>query len=381
MTAWGESVMDIDVAALINDIGAGKTSLVIGVGVGLLFGVFAQQSRFCLRAACVEFWRGAPREKFSIWLLTFGTALLATQALVETGLIEIGSIRQLNNAGSLSGAIVGGLLFGSGMVLARGCASRLLILSATGNMRALVAGLLVTIVAQASLRGGLAPLREAISSWWLVEGHLRGLARLLPPYGGVVMGGAFLLLAMVFVRRFQVSGWVATTAALTGGTVSLAWLLNSQHAANAFDIVAVQSVSFTGPAADTLMGLINSPSLPPSFEIGLVPGVFIGSLLAAVATRQFQWQAFTESTGTTRYLIGATMMGFGAMLAGGCAVGAGISGGSLLLGTAWIALFCMWLSAGATDWMVEREGYRRWWPERDPPAIALGRNPVQPERT
>ncbi|MEE4202686.1 MAG: YeeE/YedE family protein [Halieaceae bacterium] len=349
--------MESELSTWMYELGTSRTSLIIGLFIGLLFGVFAQQSRFCLRAACVEFWRGEPGGKFAIWLLTFGAALLLTQLFVETQLIETGGIRQLNNAGSLSGAIVGGLLFGSGMVLARGCASRLLILSATGNVRALVAGLMVTVVAQASLRGGLGPLREEISSWWLVEGHLRSLARLLPAFGGVVMGGIFLVLAVYFVRRFHVNLWWSIAAMLTGGTVSLAWLVNSQHAANSFDIVPVQSISFTGPAADTLMGLINEPSLPPSFDIGLVPGVFIGSMLASLLSRQFKWQAFTEETGTSRYLIGATMMGFGAMLAGGCAVGAGISGGSLLLGTAWIALFCMWLSAGATDWLVDRAGY------------------------
>lgn len=349
--------MESELSVWMYELGTSRTSLVIGLFIGLLFGIFAQQSRFCLRAACVEFWRGEPGGKFAIWLLTFGAALLLTQLFVETQLIETGGIRQLNNAGSLSGAIVGGLLFGSGMVLARGCASRLLILSATGNVRALVAGLMVTVVAQASLRGGLGPLREEISSWWLVEGHLRSLARLLPAFGGVVMGGIFLVLAVYFVRRFHINLWWSVAATLTGGTVSLAWLVNSQHAANSFDIVPVQSISFTGPAADTLMGLINEPSLPPSFDIGLVPGVFIGSMLASLLTRQFKWQAFTEETGTSRYLIGATMMGFGAMLAGGCAVGAGISGGSLLLGTAWIALFCMWLSAGATDWLVDRAGY------------------------
>ncbi|MDJ0930482.1 YeeE/YedE thiosulfate transporter family protein [Breoghania sp.] len=51
------------------------------------------------------------------------------------------------------------------MVLARGCASRLLVLSATGNLRALLSGLVFAVVAQASLRGILRPTRE-----WLAAG-------------------------------------------------------------------------------------------------------------------------------------------------------------------------------------------------------------------
>lgn len=33
----------------------GTVSILIGVATGLVFGAFAQQSRFCLRAATVEF--------------------------------------------------------------------------------------------------------------------------------------------------------------------------------------------------------------------------------------------------------------------------------------------------------------------------------------
>ena len=334
---------------ILEQLGSGQVSVLIGLLVGLVFGIFAQQSRFCLRAACVEFWRGRTGSKFAVWLLTFGAAMFATQFFIEAGLVDTGQIRQLNNVGSMSGAIIGGLMFGSGMILAGGCASRLLVLSATGNMRTLVAGLVVTIVAQASLRGVLSPLREEISSWWLVDAGARGFAQWLPPYGGMLLGGAFLLLAFWFGK------WWRFAAVVTGASVALGWLLNSWHAANSFDIVAVKSISFTGPSADTLMGLINRPDLPMSFDIGLIPGVFLGSLAAALITREFKWQRFTTESGTARFLIGASLMGFGSMLAGGCAVGAGVTGGSVLVVTAWVALFGMWIGAGVTDFLVDRK--------------------------
>lgn len=332
-----------------------EVSAIIGLVVGLTFGIFAQQSRFCLRAACVEFWRGQTGKKFAIWLLAFGAAMIGTQYFIEMGAIDAGQIRQLNNAGSMSGAIVGGLLFGAGMVLAGGCASRLLVLSATGNMRTMVAGLVVTIVAQASLRGGLSPLRENISSWWLVDANSRSLAQWLPPYGGLMMGVAFLLFALWFAKRHEVNKWWSFAAIITGLSVALGWLLTSWQASNSFDLVQVKSVSFTGPSADTLMGLINQPNLPLSFDVGLVPGVFLGALLAALVTRQFQWQQFTKDSGFTRFFVGATLMGFGGMLAGGCAVGAGVTGGAVLVITAWVALFSMWIGAGVTDWVVDRK--------------------------
>ena len=55
-----------------------------------------------------------------------------------------------------------------------------------------------------------------------------------------------------------------------------------------------------------------------------------------------------------RYLAGAAMMGFGGMLAGGCAVGAGVTGASIFALTAWVTLFSIWIAAAATDWVVDR---------------------------
>lgn len=343
----------MNLEAVIELWGDQNVSALMGLFVGLLFGVFAQQSRFCLRAACVEFWRGKAKSKFAIWLFTFSAALIATQLLISTSALDISNIRQLNTIGSLSGAIIGGLMFGSGMILARGCASRLLVLSATGNMRALIAGLVITLVAQASLRGGLSPVRESLSSIWLIQAHERGFASWLPSYGGLILGFLLLFIGFAYANKYRLNKWQAIAALLTGSCIALGWFLTAWHADNSFSIISIKSISFTGPSADTLMGLINQPSLPFSFDVGLVPGVFLGSFFASVISKQFEWQQFTQESKQSRYLIGASLMGFGSMLAGGCAVGAGVTGGALLSISAWLALFFMWLGAGVTDWLVD----------------------------
>lgn len=331
-----------------------QITLILGLFVGLLFGALAQQSRFCLRAATVEFWRGQVGIKFAIWLFAFATALLLTQVLVYTGNLDTGDIRQLTTVGSLSGAIIGGGLFGIGMVLARGCASRLLVLSATGNQRALIAGLIVTIVSQASLRGGLSPARQEVSSWWLISPEARNIGQYIPDYSILIIAIAMLVGAVYMARKHQARTWHWLGAIGVGCAIALGWGLTSWHASWSFDIVAIKSVSFTGPSADTLMGLINTPDFPMNFDIGIVMGVFAGSFIAAVLSGEFKMQAFTAETGLSRYIIGAVLMGFGGMLAGGCAVGAGVTGGAVLALTAWVALLSMWVSAGLTDFIVDR---------------------------
>ena len=104
--------MTIDLATLVERHGTAGVLSVGGAVIGLLFGFFAQRSRFCLRAAVIEFWRGKFAEKLSVWLLAFATALIAVQGLILAGWLDVSGVRQLANRGSLSGALVGGLLFG-----------------------------------------------------------------------------------------------------------------------------------------------------------------------------------------------------------------------------------------------------------------------------
>jgi uncharacterized membrane protein YedE/YeeE len=155
----------VNLAIILERCGDGLVLAIGGAVIGGLFGFFAQRSRFCLRAAVIEFWHRSFGEKLSVWLLAFGSAVVTVQVLLLTGYLDISTARQISARGRLSGALVGGLLFGAGMIMTRGCASRLLVLSANGNLRALLAGLIFAVTAQASLSGELSPLRAIISSW------------------------------------------------------------------------------------------------------------------------------------------------------------------------------------------------------------------------
>ncbi len=59
-----------------------------------------------------------------------------------------------------------------------------------------------------------------------------------------------------------------------------------------------------------------------------------------------------------RAMIGAALMGFGGMLAGGCAIGAGVTGGSIFVGTAWAALTAMWAGGMLTDFFLDQPALR-----------------------
>ncbi|MFK7835713.1 MAG: YeeE/YedE family protein [Sulfitobacter sp.] len=346
---------------LLDRFGEGVVLFAIALAVGAVFGAAAQHSRFCLRSATIEFTTRAWGQSLSIWLIAFSCAVLGVQSMIALGYLDVSQARQLASTGSMSGAVIGGLLFGVGMILARGCASRLLVLSATGNLRAVVTGLVLTLTAQAALRGGLAPLRETLSSVWTVPGGAgRNMLALfdVSPTTAASISAAALLTSLWFAQTKGTQASRMIAALIVGVAVALGWLGTYAVSQASFDVVAVSSVTFTGPSADTLMGLVNERTLPLSFGSGLVPGVFIGAMIMAMITREARIQRFEPDMPMERYLLGGVLMGFGSMLAGGCAVGAGMSGGSVFAVTAWLALFSMWIGAAVAQLTLVRLPHR-----------------------
>ena len=113
---------------------APQVSLFFALIVGIAFGGLAEQTKFCFRRAVIGHDR---RQAAGLWALALAVSVTAVQVAVYFEVITFEDHRFLTPEVPLMAAAVGGLLFGIGMVLSRGCASRLTVLSGTGNMRAL----------------------------------------------------------------------------------------------------------------------------------------------------------------------------------------------------------------------------------------------------
>ena len=345
----------VSLAGLIETWGDGAVLAIAGLAIGLMFGALAQRSRFCFRAVAIETSRGEAGPKLAVWLIAFAAAIAVTQGLIVAGYLDVKEARQLAGQGSISGTVIGGLMFGVGMIMARGCASRLLVLSATGNLRALVSGLILTLVAQASLRGVLSPAREAIGALWTIDGGSRGVldATGLGNGAGLSVGLVLLAIGLWLAVRNRVGVWSRVGAFGVGVMIAASWLATYLISQLSFEPVTVKSISFTGPSADTLMGLINAPSIPLGFDVGLIPGVFAGSFVASLLARDFKLEGYHGGQSMARYITGAALMGFGSMLAGGCAVGAAVTGSTVFALTGFLALVSMWLGAAVTDRLLD----------------------------
>lgn len=336
---------------LIETFGDHTVLAMAGALVGLLFGFFAQRSKFCARAAVIECCEGAWGARLGVWLVGFAVAILAVQTMVWVGFLKPEGSRHLGAPGSISGAVVGGLMFGVGMIMTRGCASRLLILSGNGNLRALLSGLVFAVTVQASISGLLAPARQWVTSLWMVEGGPdRNLLNLTSPWMGLVVGVALGAVGLWRLRRSpdHSSTW-NWAGALVGLAVALGWGMTQGVARVSFEPIAVQSLSFSSPSAEWLMRTLSTATAPSfGFDAGLLPGVFVGSMVASVMFGEFKFEGFHTENKLGHYLTGAVLMGFGAVMAGGCTVGSGMSGGAIFSNTAWLTLVSIILGAGLT---------------------------------
>ena len=313
-------------------------SVLFGLGLGVLLGVLAQMTRFCLRRAVAgdvgE--RGAAR---GVWLSALATALIGTQAAVALGWIDFSDHRFFASDLPVAAIVIGGWLFGVGMVLTRGCVSRLTVLSASGNLRAATVLVVFAISAHAALKGVLAPVRTELGSFTLPLGDLTSLAAL--PGGAAVWTLALAALALAGIWRSGAGLGGLVGGAAIGALAVIGWVGTGFVLYDDFDPIVMESLSFTAPWSETLFWTVASSAIPAGFGTGLVGGVFLGAAASALLRGEAQWQSFESPAQTGRYMIGAVAMGLGGVLAGGCTVGAGLAGVPTLSVAALLALLAI----------------------------------------
>src|SRR5690606_38501255 len=133
-----------------------------GLAIGLLFGACGQATGFCLQRGLKEYWSGSKGYKLQGFGLALAVALLGTQALGASGLVDLGKSLYLMPTYSWLLMPLGGVLFGYGMGLANGCGARALVLLGQGNLRSLLVLLCLGIAGHATLTGILAPWRQTL---------------------------------------------------------------------------------------------------------------------------------------------------------------------------------------------------------------------------
>jgi uncharacterized membrane protein YedE/YeeE len=329
-----------------------------GLVVGLLFGIIAEVTAFCTRAAIVETIDarpGAPRIRLTQYLAALLVAVVATQWLALSGTVDIAKSLYWSVPVNVVTLVVGGLAFGVGMILANGCPGRHLVLLATGSARSLLTLTVIGLAAYATQRGLLAYPRIGLEGLAPKLTPAVGLPELIgvPQIALAVGLSAGLAGAVVWFGRRAGLAAVARGLAV-GAVIGLGWWATGYVAADEFGASArPASISFTAPIGETIMFAMIATGESFKFPVALVVGVIGGALVSALVGGRFKARGFPTEFGVVRYGIGALLMGFGAVLALGCNMGQALTGLSTLATGSVIATVAIVAGAWGTI-VVER---------------------------
>ena len=330
--------------------------------LALAFGAIAQRTRFCTMGAVADVVNMGDWERARMWALAVAVAVLGFNAMVALGWVQAGnSIYAAPRVLWLS-ALVGGAMFGFGMVLASGCGSKNLLRLGSGNLKALVVVLVLGLSAFITLRGVIGVLR--VNTLEKVFFELPG-GQDLPTLGAAAFGVpaptlalaigagfALLLLLWVLSKPEGRSGEVLLGGIGIGAVVAATWWVSGklgyvpedpntlEPAFLATNSRRMESLSMVAPVAYTLDWLIFFSDTSKTLTLGIVSvvGLALGACGVAVWTRSFRWEGFGSVEDLVNHLAGGVLMGVGGVVAMGCTIGQGLSGIATLSLGSFIAL-------------------------------------------
>ena len=330
--------------------------ILTGLGIGILLGIVMQRGRFCVTGMLRDIflqrsWRG-----FTALLVVISVHGLGLAALTAAGVIS----PEYPDFAPVA-VVIGGLVFGLGIVLAGGCASGTWYRSGEGLVGSWVA-LALYATSAAVMKSG--PL-SGVTTW--MKSGTTGLTTIpealgLPVWLFALGLAVITALAVAHYRRADAArprparldgrpAWqrplgLWSAGILVGLIGVLAWPLSAATGRN-------DGLGITTPSANLMGFLITGAPQKLDWGVLLVLGLLAGSFLAAKATGEFRVRVPDAQT-TVRAAVGGVLMGVGASLAGGCTVGNGMVQTGLFTVQGWVALIFIALGVGlgARLWLV-----------------------------
>jgi uncharacterized protein len=310
--------------------------MISAVVIGLLFGFVMQRTGFCGSALISSVF--LYKDKKGIWgiLLAIFISMLGFAVLAKLEWI----IPNPNPMRLLS-AVVGGLVFGVGMVLAGGCVTGTLYKAGEGRLTSILALVGIGIGANLVGYGLLAPLKKSLV---LATRNVSLPSRIDETIGldfwlaALLVGGIGLALVIglmylrrsgknkesgSFVKRLVSGGWPVAVGGVLIGVIGWLAYLSSTSAGRNYPLGGTHGVM---TAFSHLVGGHKSGS---EWMMWSVAGIVVGSALSARMRRQLALRSADAST-LIIALLGGILVGAGAILGRGCFTGNIISGIELL---------------------------------------------------
>lgn len=335
-----------------------------GILVGSVIGYMARYNHFCTLSALERHWYANDSSGVRTWALAAFTALAATQIFAALGLANITDSFYLSPFFPWSGAILGGIMFGFGMALVGTCGFGAVIRLGGGSLRALVVLTVIGLAALATQRGIVGILRVPLVDDLAMDLSFAGdqsIGSLVSAAFGLQMTG--LVAVLICLAGF---GWIFASASyrkervkvatgmVIGVGISLGWVVTTWASEHALVPVQIEAGSFVVPVGDTILQLITYTGVLPDYGVGLIAGVLLGAVAAALVKKDVRWEACDDARELSRHILGGTLMGIGGVMAMGCTIGQGITGFSTMAVSAPIVLIAIGVGARlGLAWLLE----------------------------
>jgi hypothetical protein len=323
-------------------------TIILAIISGLTLGYLIERGDLCFHSTL----RGLFRRPRELDLMRAYLLIILVAAPLVWGMRRLGWIDPWIPPFAWQANLVGGLIFGVGMVVAATCITGLFYKLGHGMLGTVVALVTWFVGDVMTYRGPLSPLREALNRGQIsVEGQS---ATLLNSFGSFGVLLVFVIAAMIVVwlwrspRQGRGPYWSWPLLGLTiGGFTALAWLLAKQGGANY--TFGTSGVPAGIVAAMSGEGGGGSLWIPVSL-VSLIPGAFIAAVRSGTL-----WVRGETLSRYAQLAGGGFLMGCGAAIAGGCNLGHGLVGVPLLsLGSITSVLA---MTAGV--WLADR-GLKLW---------------------
>ncbi len=325
-----------------GEVQTGNIAVILSsVITGFIFGFILQRGRYCMNSAFRNLIFSNDFTLFRSYLLSLIVAIIGANLLEDLGFMGEGLRRQ---AFAPFANIVGGYIFGMGIVMAGGSASGMFYRAGEGLVSAFITivGFVVGIV-QTS-KGILSPLYTHFRSFKVGIGGEEGPA-LWDLFGGpwakwiiiaiiVIVILPYVLRGKPFVKA-QRSGFSwSLTGLLIGLTIVFAWWASARWGGRA------TGLSLTGPSSDFFLAILlgDSRSTDQMFDFWnfkiswaalSIPAIPLGAYLSTRGLKEFKIRTMPVHEMIMAF-VGGLFMGFGAIIAGGCEVGHSLTGLSAL---------------------------------------------------
>ena len=310
-----------------------------GLIVGILFGFVLQRGRFCMNSAFRDIILLKEYTLLKAVILAIIVSMLGFHLMASLGII------QLNPKAFFWGAnIVGGFIFGIGMVLAGGCASGTTYRVGEGMVGSFVALLGFMMSAVITGSGALSGIKSYLQTTTKITvtdpGPLVASTNTSPTLANIISVDPWIIVIVIAIIGIGVLAWKRRGGEKTEGSLSekifkRGWpwwgtgIVIGIIAMIAFPASAAAGRNYplgiTGGWSTFLNTLIKGDTNVLSWETFLVIGVVIGAAISAGIAGEFKLRAPGPGR-LVQQFIGGLLLGIGAVIADGCNIGHILSG-------------------------------------------------------